>query len=199
MTAALALLAAQPLTAKQRVSVHDPSVVFDQITGRYYIFGSHRDVAWSTDLQNWTRVAKGTEANKPFKVGVPWATGGSTDAVSSDAFVTPAVTKVKKGGVEVELIAFNAYEWSRQSAEGYDISGNLWAPDVIWNPTIRKWCMYMSVNGDKWLSSIVLLTADHIEGPYTYQGPVVVSGFRNSYFNHKTDLDLVISQQSAFP
>lgn len=199
MTAALALLAALPLTAKQRVSVHDPSVVFDQITGRYYIFGSHRDVAWSTDLQNWTRVAKGTEANKPFKVGVPWATGGSTDAVSSDAFVTPAVTKVKKGGVEVELIAFNAYEWSRQSAEGYDISGNLWAPDVIWNPTIRKWCMYMSVNGDKWLSSIVLLTADHIEGPYTYQGPVVVSGFRNSYFNHKTDLDLVIGQQSAFP
>jgi len=38
MTAALALLAALPLTAKQRVSVHDPSVVFDQATGRYYIF-----------------------------------------------------------------------------------------------------------------------------------------------------------------
>jgi arabinan endo-1,5-alpha-L-arabinosidase len=199
MTAALALLAALPLTAKQRVSVHDPSVVYDQASRRYYVFGSHRDVAWSTDLQNWTRVTKGTEANKPFKVGVPWAMSSSTDAVSSDAFVTPAVTKVKKGGEEVDFIAFNAYEWSRQSAEGYDISGNLWAPDVIWNPTMQKWCMYMSVNGEKWLSSIVLLTADDIEGPYTYQGPVVISGFRNSYFDHKTDLDLVIGQQPAFP
>ena len=195
-------MAAPSLMAKQRISVHDPSVVYDQNSGRYYVFGSHREVAWSTDLQNWTRVAKGAEVNNDgltFTVGVPWATSGSTNAVSRDAFVSPAVTKVQKGGAELDFIAFNAYEWSRQSAEGYDISGNLWAPDIIWNPTMRKWCMYMSVNGSDWLSSIVLLTADDIEGPYTYQGPVVISGFRNSYFDHKTDLDLVIGQHSSFP
>ena len=37
--------------------------------------------------------------------------------------------------------------------------------------------MYMSVNGDDWNSVIVLLTADNIEGPYEYVGPVVYSGF----------------------
>lgn len=35
----------------------------------------------------------------------------------------------------------------------------------------------MSVNGDDWNSSIVLLTADNIEGPYSYVGPVIFSGF----------------------
>ena len=198
----MTLMAATSLTAKQRVSVHDPSVVYDQTSGRYYVFGSHREVAWSTDLQNWTRVANGTEVNNDdvtFTIGVPWAAGSGTNAVSRDAFVTPAVKKVQKDGAAVDFIAFNAYEWSRQSADGYDISGNLWAPDVIWNTTMRKWCMYMSVNGENWLSSIVLLTADNIEGPYTYQGPVVISGFRNSYFDHQTDLELVIGQPYSFP
>lgn len=35
----------------------------------------------------------------------------------------------------------------------------------------------MSVNGDDWNSVIVMLTADSIEGPYAYGGPVVYSGF----------------------
>jgi arabinan endo-1,5-alpha-L-arabinosidase len=39
--------------------------------------------------------------------------------------------------------------------------------------------MYMSINGDNWVSSICLLTADDIEGPYEYQGVVVYSGMNN--------------------
>lgn len=70
--------------------------------------------------------------------------------------------------------------WSATGNSSYDISGNLWAPDVIWNPTLKKWCMYMSINGVSWNSSIALCTADNIEGPYTYQGTVVYSGFDNS-------------------
>ncbi|MFT4143826.1 MAG: family 43 glycosylhydrolase [Mobilitalea sp.] len=61
-----------------------------------------------------------------------------------------------------------------------NVSGNLWAPDVIWNEDMDKYCMYMSVNGDDWNSAIVLLTADNIEGPYDYVGPVVYSGFNTS-------------------
>ena len=183
MTAALALLAALPLTAKQRVSVHDPSVVFDQATGRYYIFGSHKAGAFSTDMQNWT-VANPT-----------WQPDDN-----ATAFTAPAVKTVKKGGAAVSFPQFNAYEWSKQSATDYDINGNMWAPDVIWNTSMQKWCMYLSVNGADWLSSIVLLTADAITGPYTYQGPVVISGFRNSYFDiHKTDLELAIGPQSSLP
>ena len=188
---------------KKRVSVHDPSVVWEPKTQRYYIFGSHRGVAWSKDLQNWTSVEKGNESNnsgQSFRVGVAWKTATSSNAVSKLAFAKPAVTKVPMGGQEVDFPAFNAYEWSNSSVSGYDISGNLWAPDVIYNPTMEKWCMYMSVNGDSWLSSIVLLTADAIEGPYTYQGPVVISGFRSTSIDyHKTDLELVLGELKALP
>ena len=61
--------------------------------------------------------------------------------------------------------------------ENNDVSGNLWAPDVIWNETMQKWCMYMSVNGNDWHSAIVLLTADDIEGPYEYVDEVIFSGY----------------------
>ena len=183
MTAAFTLLAALPLTAKQRVSVHDPSVVFDQATGRYYIFGSHKAGAFSTDMQNWT-VANPT-----------WLPDNN-----ATAFTMPAIETVLKGGAAVSFPQFNAYEWSKQSATDYDINGNMWAPDVIWNTSMQKWCMYLSVNGSDWLSSIVLLTSDAITGPYTYQGPVVISGFPNSYFDiHKTDLELAIGPQSSLP
>ena len=53
--------------------------------------------------------------------------------------------------------------WSKQSANP-DVKGNMWAPDVIWNATMKKWCMYMSINGANYRSAIVLLTADDIEG-----------------------------------
>ena len=56
---------------------------------------------------------------------------------------------------------------------------NLWAPDIIYNRALKKWCLYFSVNGDDWLSSIVLLTSDRIEGPYEFKGTVVCSGMDN--------------------
>ena len=161
----------------QRVSVHDPSIVWDPASKMYYIFGSHRAAAKTTDLMSWTTV---------------------DPVVSTTAFKTPAVKKVKKGGVEYDL-DFNAEAWSRRGSASYDISGNLWAPDVIWNPIMKKWCMYMSVNGDNWYSSIVLLTADQIEGPYTYQAPVVISGFQSGDSYKDTDLEVVIGTQSSLP
>ena len=109
----------------QRVSVHDPSIVWEPNSKTYYIFGSHRAVAKTTDLMSWTTV---------------------DPVVSTSAFTTPAA-------------------WSKRGSTNYDVSGNLWAPDVIWNKAMKKWCMYMSVNGDNWYSSIVLLTSDNIEGP----------------------------------
>ena len=182
----------------KRVSVHDPSIVWEPSSQTYYIFGSHRAVAKSTDLMSWTYVAKGKETGNASLVGVPWATGGSDNAVSSAAFTTPAVKKLKKGGAEYDF-AFDAQAWSKRGGGSYDIAGNLWAPDVIWNPAMKKWCMYMSVNGNQWYSSIVLLTADDIEGPYTYQAPVVISGFHTGDAYKATDLELVIGAQTALP
>lgn len=67
-----------------------------------------------------------------------------------------------------------------KTATNPDLSGNLWAPDVIYNENMGKYCMYMSVNGNDWNSTIVLLTADNIEGPYEYVGPIVYSGFNKT-------------------
>ncbi len=81
--------------------------------------------------------------------------------------------------------------WSKKGSSSYDISGNMWAPDVVWNPTMGKWCMYMSINGDNWYSSIVLLTADDLLGNWTRVGAVVYSGFTASNWK-ETDLDEVL-------
>jgi arabinan endo-1,5-alpha-L-arabinosidase len=75
----------------------------------------------------------------------------------------------------------------------------MWAPDVIYNKVMNKWCMYLSINGDSWYSSIILLTADKITGPYRYQAPVVISGFKNGTEFKDTDLELVIGSQSTLP
>lgn len=173
---------------KTSQSVHDPSVVWEPQSKRYYIFGSHRGMAYTTDMRNWTGA------------GFSWRTATKTNVTNAEAFVTPAVKKVKKGGAEVDLPAFNAMEWSKRTDANYNIDGNMWAPDVIWNPTMKKWCMYLSVNGDAWHSSIILLTSDNIAGPYLYQGPVVICGFQDSGHSYKgTDLELVLGAQSSLP
>ena len=170
-------------TSKKRISVHDPSVVYEPSTQRYYVFGSHKGCAYTTDMQNWTS-----------------ATLSWTPSSNASAFVTPAVKTVKKGGVDVDFPQFNAMNWSAKSDANYDINGNMWAPDVIWNEKMQKWCCYLSVNGDSWHSSIILLTSSSITGPYKYQGPVVICGFKDSNHSYKdTDLELVLGTQSSLP
>ena len=129
----------------------------------------------------------------------PWQTATSNRAANSAAFTTPQVTKVTKGGVEVDLPAFNAIAWAARGGDGYTVDGNMWAPDVIYNKEMQKWCMYLSINGNNWYSSIILLTADNIEGPYRYQAPVVISGFQSGTSYKDTDLELVIGTQSTLP
>ena len=174
----------------KRVSVHDPSVVWDPSSQTYYIFGSHRDHAKSTDMMNWT------------KITVPWATATSSNADPNVAFTTPEVTKIKKGGQEYDF-AFDAVKWSAlggaQGQTKYNVTGNQWAPDVIYNKAMQKWCMYLSINGDNWYSSIIMLTADNIEGPYRYQAPVVISGFKNGTEYKDTDLEVVLGSLDALP
>ena len=56
----------------------------------------------------------------------------------------------------------------------------VWAPDVMYNPIMKKWVMYFSVTHDDRTSSICMATADNIEGPYIYQEKLVSSGFNAS-------------------
>ena len=170
----------------KRVSVHDPSIVWDSVSKTYYIFGSHRATAKTTDLMRWTTLT------------APWATANSTNAANNVAFTSPQVTKIKKNGAELNF-SFNAMAWSKRGNVNYNVDGNMWAPDVVYNKAMKKWCMYLSVNGDNWYSSIILLTSDKITGPYRYQAPVVISGFHTGTSYKDTDLEIVIGTQSSLP
>ncbi len=79
-------------------------------------------------------------------------------------------------------------KWSAHGSKKYQVDGNMWAPDVMYNKAMGKYCMYLSVNGDNWYSSIVLLTADSPEGDWTYEGIVVYSGFHSKDFYDETDV-----------
>lgn len=182
-----------------RASVHDPSVVWDPSSKSFYVFGSHKAMAKSDQLISW---------NQPAGFTWRWSTASSSNATNADAFKQQQVTKVKKGGTMIDFPNFDAHAWSAAIPKNGDavwgsIDGNLWAPDVIYNRSMKKWCMYMSINGVQFNSSIVLLTSDHIEGPYRYQAPVVISGFNvtnTSGVNFKkTDLEMVIGTQSSLP
>lgn len=176
----------------KRTSVHDPSIVYDN-AGTYYVFGSHMGVSKSTDLENWTSVYTDNPTGGIF------AESYNTEFKSN----TNAGTEVNVLDADGNIVTatfgnYDIAEWISDNT----VSGNMWAPDVIYNQNLGKWCMYLSLNGATWNSSIVLLTADNIEGPYDYVGPVVFSGFSTSDSSknfHDTDLELVIGSQDELP
>lgn len=147
-----------------RVSVHDPSII-KLDDGSYYIIGSHLGAARSYDLGSWTPTANSNAGTK-------------NTTFFKDIYTDLAVPAA----------------WSSPSNANYDLSGNLWAPDIVYNEVMEKYCMYLSINGDNYKSSIVLCTADNIDGPYTYVDTIVYSGFNNSStFNYsKTDVPKVL-------
>ena len=128
--------------------------------GGYYIIGSHLGAARSNDLMNWTPAANSDR--------------GSTNTTFF-------------GNIYADLAV--PEKWSNTTA-GYNLAGNMWAPDIIYNHDMGKYCMYLSVNGQQWNSSVVLCTADNIDGPYTYQGTIVYSGFTNNAVNNVNDTDV---------
>lgn len=198
-------------TYSGRAVCHDPSVFMDTITSKttttYYIYGSHLGRATTTNLSNktaWNSFGAGEE--RTDATNSLFANVNGTRVNYADAYSTHAVTTVKdKDGNEVQFGNFDVHKWQYT---GYSIRGNEWAPDVIWNKTMKKWCMYMSVNGDRWASSIVCLTSNSPRGPWIYQGPVVFSGFQGTYdhvgftktkdYQH-TDLEIAIGKVSSLP
>ncbi len=147
-----------------RVGVHDPSIIKLE-DDSYYIVGSHLAAARSSDLGNWTFTANSDAGTK-------------NTTFFNDIYKDLAVPA----------------SWSSPSNANYDLSGNLWAPDIIYNEVMGKYCMYLSINGDSYKSSIVMCTADNIDGPYTYVDTIVYSGFENNetFSYKKTDAEKVL-------
>jgi beta-xylosidase len=178
-------------TYAHRISCHDPSIVMDNITDPahpvYYVYGSHLGHGSTTVASNY------------LDWDASWA--GDESATSSNSLFANA---------NGDRILFgNAYGNARSwQYTGNNVQGMQWAPDIIYNPTMKKWCLYMSLNGDSWCSSIVLFTSDSPKGPWVNSGVVVYSGF-SGCFDHvgytksadykQTDLEKVLGPLSALP
>lgn len=171
-------------TITGRIAVHDPSIVMDvteSTNPKYYIYGSHlgRAKTYASDnYQIWNNTFKTGEENTGTSNSL-FADVNGKSINFKDAYSTHVIKKVKNSkGEEVAFGNFDANGWQ---FKGNTVKGMQWAPDVIYNKTMKKWCMYMSLNGDHWCSSIVCFTSDDLEGPWAYQGPVVFSGFQGTF------------------
>jgi arabinan endo-1,5-alpha-L-arabinosidase len=137
---------------KERVSVHDPSVVKDG--DMYYIFGSHIEAAKSSDLQNWSKFTN--SYNTPDNVlygdlsanlagSFAWA--GENDADST-------------GGFSV---------WAPDVFYNQDYVNS--------DGTIGAYMIYYCTSSTYKRSCIGYAVSQNIEGPYTYVDTIVYSGF----------------------
>jgi len=190
--ASLAIASVSAQVTIKRVVCHDPSIFMDDVTTGtpespvYYIYGSHLGNGKTTADKyyiNWDTFTKGEDQTTPDGLFVD---GNGNKILYSNAYGA-------------------AHDWQ---ASGNSVRGNQWAPDIIYNKQMNKWCMYMSLNGDNWCSSIVLFTSDRPDGGWKYVGPVVYSGFQGTYAHNgfaaandykKTDLEKVIGTQASLP
>ena len=143
----------EPITFSN-ASVHDPSIIQDQKSGMYYVFGSHIAAAKSPDLINWQNFTNGyTSTDNTIY--------GDLSGNLSESFAW-------------------AGEDDADSKGGYAV----WAPDVIWNKQYRNadgskgaYMLYYSVSSTYIRSAIGLAVSKNIEGPYTYVDTIIYSGF----------------------
>ena len=192
-----------------QTSIHDPSVVWDTNTQTFYIYGSHYWGGKTTDFKSYTNISNyyaggydGDNAYKAFKSNpthtVMRCLPGSTvqEEVTLGSFDASAFASTYAGITVGDREPTTEANW---------IKGDQWAPDIIWNPHMNKWCLYLSLNGDHWASVVVLMTSNNPTGPFTYQAPIVFGGFdgqtrSGKSVNYKdTDLEIVLGTQSSLP
>lgn len=160
-TVDLSKYAKQAVPAK--TSVHDPSVIRGE-DGTYYIFGSHMESAKSTDLRTWERLGNGYQP---------------TNTVYGNLF---------DGHTDVF-----AYAGSNDSLIPTDGDGGvrLWAPDVIYNEAMGKYCLYYCVTSTFYTSNLCFGISDSIEGPYEWEAALIYSGFDMDTISGTDVLDYV--------
>lgn len=187
-------------------SIHDPSVVWDPTTQYFYIYGSHYVGAKTRDFKSYTTISNYYQGGYSDNV---W-TGTYNTYKAFQSCPTHTVKRCLPGSTtqeDVTLGSFDAGAFASIYADnvGSWVSGCQWAPDIIYNPHMGKWCLYLSINGDHWASVVVLLTSDNPTGPFTYEAPIVFGGFdgqtrTGKSVNYKdTDLEIVLGAQTSLP
>lgn len=150
-------------TVNARVSVHDPSII--EVDGKFYIFGSHMSAASTEDLRTWTGIGNGYSAS---------------NAVYAD------LTDANIAAGEY------AYAGAKDSLIPTDDGGyHVWAPDVIYNEAQGLYYMYYCTSSTWNASNLCYATSETIEGPYTWKGALIYSGFTSETISGTDVLDYV--------
>lgn len=163
------------------VPVHDPSIVV-----------VYKDANGNSYPEN---DAGATRTKHYYVFGTMLGAAHSTDMANWTEF-TPSMSL--NGATSTDYYAvFKAEGDYAEHVTSDDLKGNLWAPDVVYNKNLKKWCMYISLSGAAFKSSIVMLTSTKVEGPYAKAGVVVYGGFTNSATSvGRTDYQKVIGSSS---
>jgi len=146
------------------VAVHDPSVVI-----------AYKDASGNTYPANDAGL---TRTKYYYVFGTMLGAAYSTDMIDWTSF-TPSMTTGTAVSTDYYALFKSESDYAEHTTSA-DVLGNLWAPDVVWNTSLQKWCMYISLSGVAFKSSIIMLVADKIEGPYKRIGDVVLGGFTKS-------------------
>lgn len=137
-----------------RTSVHDPSIL--KADGKYYIFGSHIAVGRSDDLIAWGELIAGVS--------------------DQNTLLVPQGKTLRE--VLAEPLAWTDAYQKREKYDDEKWETNVWAPCVIYNEAMGKYCYYACSSVFGTPSSVIwFATADRAEGPYTYEKSLVYSGF----------------------
>lgn len=136
--------------------------------GKYYIYGSHMSGAVSEDLQNWSVVGDGYTPNNP---------------IFNNLFNTEHVFD---------------YSGSKNSVIPTDDGGrHVWAPDVVYNEAQGLYYMYFCTSSTWNASNLCYATSEKAEGPYTWKGALIYSGFTEESIGATDVLDYVSEEYAA--
>lgn len=172
------------------VAVYSKALSADEVSALYankgVPTGSTGEGGGSGDEGNETVIPERVSVHDPsiIKEGDTYYIFGSHLAWAKSSDLINWETFTNNINTDYEALFAAEAAWCAKADANYklvDGATNMWAPDIIWNENMQKWCMYMSINGPKWNSTICLLTADSLEGDWTYVGPVIQSGMSNGF------------------
>ena len=154
------------------VSVHDPSIFRDvdengKVT--YYVFGTHITSAKSDNLADWKVFTNGYNKKKNTLYG------------------------------DLSANLAESFDWAGENDSDCKGGFAVWAPDIVYNEhyvnddgSKGAYLLYYSVSSTYCRSAIGYAVADTVEGPFTYKGTIVYSGFTQvSAKDAKSNIDKI--------
>ncbi len=139
------------------VSVHDPSVFREEDeSGKvtYYVYGTHITSAKSDDLVDWKTFTNGYKKKNNTLYG------------------------------DLSANLAESFDWAGENDADCRGGFAVWAPDLVYNENYVNddgskgaYLLYYSVSSTYCRSAIGYAVADKVEGPFTYKGTIVYSGF----------------------